>query len=252
MALIICSLAFVVGFLGSLLGVGGGIFLVPAMVVGLDMKPHIAMPISLMCALATAISGTSIASCDEKIIKRALIFEPAAIVGALIFSPLAYLASGKQIMLLFAVFIASLAASSWRSNIHTQPLLEISERRKNFFGACVAFSSGASAGLFGIGGGVLLVPLLRLFSRIPVKEAMQISLFIMISTSAITLIVYSSLIEIPWKMGLAAVLGAIPAGKMGSFWRKKISDQKLSNLFVVFSLFVSMALLVKAFYQDGL
>lgn len=238
-------LAAAIGFIGALLGVGGGVFLVPAMVFGLNFAPEQAMPISLMCALATGVSGISFHALDNKIVRQALILEPAAIIGALFLTPVAYLVSAKQVMFLFALFILMVAVvSQWKMH-HPPSFVLASELRRNLIGVLVAFLSGACSGALGIGGGIILVPLLGICCLIPTKEAVQISLFIMISTSVVGLLVHASMANMPWTLGIAGIAGALPAASLGAFVRTKLSDLTVNRLFLFFAATSSIAIIVK-------
>lgn len=246
-ALLIPTMTSFIGFLGSLLGVGGGAFLMPMLVLGLDISPQDAMPISLACALATGISGTLLSGITLPALKRTLFFKPAAILGTLLGAPMARMLHGKYILYLFSLFLLLIAIICRPAkNGLKESVASLSESQINVRGMLITFASGVCVGLFGIGGGVLMVPLLRSLSCLSLKEAVQISLLIMISTSILGLLVHASYSSIPWKLCFLGVLGALPAGVFGGAMRKKISDKRLLELFVVFSVSMALVTLFKA------
>lgn len=245
--LVIVFLAFTVGFLGALLGVGGGIFLMPVLVIGLDFEPLAAMPISLLCALATSITASDFISINPQIIRRALFLEPLALLGTLLFARLAYLIPQKIILCFFALFVLTIAILAKNASLK---LVEHSHTRpaQNYFLSSVSsFFAGACAGMFGIGGGVLMVPLLRMLCFVPIKDAVQISLTIMVSTSVVSLVVHAAFKSIAWSFGIYAVAGALPGAFLGRYGRKFISEKSLSDLFTIVSVAMAMIIFIKAF-----
>lgn len=239
----IALLAAPVGFFGSLLGVGGGTFLVPAMVLGLDVDPLSAMPISLTCTLMTALSGIINSPLNPGLIKRCLIFQPAALLGVGIFAPLTHVLEIRYLLIGFSIFMLAivLVAQLKKANF------SFADRGKNtFFLALATFIAGGCSGLFGVGGGIILIPLLRIFTNIPTKEAIHYSLFTIMSSSIIGIVIHSYFQEIPWGSGVAVALVSIPAGMLGAQARNRISEDAINKVFVVFAVAVAVATLFKA------
>lgn len=245
-AISVAMLSLVMGFLGAMMGVGGATFLVPAMVFTLDMSPIEAMPVSLICALATAVSGTLINPLQKEKLKMALALVPTAIIGVMIFTPLAYVLSSKTLLLLFSIFLFIIILMSVFSKANEKHQNKKIEQNDYMFFLFVSFVSGSSAGLFGIGGGIIMVPLLSLYSHILIREAMQVSLFVMIFTSVAGLLLHQSNADVPWNLGLSAVLGAVPAGMLGGIARIHISEQNLKRIFTFFALFTAIITMLKA------
>lgn len=87
-------------------------------------------------------------------------------------------------------------------------------------GACIAgMAAGAVNGLFGAGGGMLLVPLLTKFSGIPEDHVFPCSVSIILPICIISLLFQSAWSDFPipeaWPYLLGSVFGGILAGKLG-------------------------------------
>ncbi len=238
--IIMIILAAMISLIGSFLGVGGGVFLVPALVLLFHLEPVQAMPIALMCTLATGFSGSQFINVKNDVVKKILLFEPGAVISVLFFAHFAHRVSGSKILLLFSffiIFIAILATFKSASKISDEKTPKITA---NFLGVVIGILGGACTGIFGVGGGIILVPMFRIFLHSPIKEAMQISLSLMISTSAMALIVHASKIEMPWILGLSCMAAALPAASLGRVLRNNVSELILTRIFIIMSVAVAM------------
>lgn len=239
----IALLATPVGFLGSLLGVGGGTFLVPMMVLGLDVDPLSAIPISLTCTLMTALSGIINSPPNQNLIKKCLIFQPAGLLGVAIFAPLTHALETRYLLIGFSVFILAivLVAQFKKANFQF-----VAQGTNHFFLALATFVAGGCSGLFGVGGGIILIPLLRIFTNTSTKEAIQYSLFTIMSSSIVGIVIHSYFQEVLWGSGAVAALASIPAGMLGAQARNRISEDVINKIFVVFAVAMAAAILLKA------
>jgi uncharacterized membrane protein YfcA len=95
--------------------------------------------------------------------------------------------------------------------------------------ACVC---GIASGMFGIGGGVLLVPLLGLLFAFTQHCAQGTSLIALIPpTGVLALMVYAKEGFVSWKVGLLLIPGVFLGGIAGSLVAKKIQPQKMRLVF---------------------
>lgn len=163
------------GFLAGLLGVGGGIIVVPVLfyLFGiLDVSPDIAMHLAVGTSLATIIP-TSVASARSHQRNGAVdgpllqIIGPAVIVGVLIGTVIAAFVSGQTLTAIFAgvAFVVALNMAFGR------PEWRISKELPGKSGVSVmGVVIGTFSAMMGIGGGTLSVPFLTLFGH-PVHRA---------------------------------------------------------------------------------
>lgn len=98
-----------------------------------------------------------------------------------------------------------------------------------FLVACV---SGVASGMFGIGGGVLLVPLLVLFFAFEQHRAQGTSLIALIPpTGVLALVAYSREGYVSWKTGLLLIPGVFLGGIVGGKIAKWISSRLMRQIF---------------------
>jgi len=95
--------------------------------------------------------------------------------------------------------------------------------------ACVC---GVASGMFGIGGGVLLVPLLGLLFKFSQHRAQGTSLVALIPpTGVLALMAYSKEGFVSWKTGLLLIPGVFLGGIIGGILAKKVKPQSLRKVF---------------------
>lgn len=95
--------------------------------------------------------------------------------------------------------------------------------------ACVC---GVASGMFGIGGGVLLVPLLGLLFELSQHRAQGTSLVALIPpTGVLALLAYSKEGFVSWKTGLLLIPGVFLGGIIGGMLAEKIKPQSMRKVF---------------------
>ncbi|RME24062.1 MAG: sulfite exporter TauE/SafE family protein, partial [Candidatus Zixiibacteriota bacterium] len=156
---------FAGGALGGYLGLGGGIILVPALTLLAGVPITAAVPVSL-----SAIVVNSIAASNEYLKKGMVDFELVVILsffmvsGNIFGSTLNTLIPSQVIRIIFAVVMVYSAFSFLRGRQPTARLRFQDKRATHLFAAsALTLGAGMLAGLLGIGGGVIIVPLLYLF-----------------------------------------------------------------------------------------
>ena len=91
---------------------------------------------------------------------------------------------------------------------------------------------GVASGLFGIGGGVLLVPLLVLLFRFEQHHAQGTSLFALVPpTGLLAFLNYWHAGKVDWKVGLLLIPGVFLGGMLGSKWAQKLSPRRMRRVF---------------------
>jgi uncharacterized membrane protein YfcA len=109
----------------------------------------------------------------------------------------------------------------------------MSERRLRdagiFLAACVC---GVAAGLFGVGGGVLLVPMLGILFAFSQHRAQGTSLVALIPpTSLLALLAYAKAGYVSWHAGLLLIPGIFVGGILGGVLAKKIEPLRMRQVF---------------------
>ena len=91
--------------------------------------------------------------------------------------------------------------------------------------------AGAVNGLFGTGGGILLVPLLLRAHKLPAQKAFATSLAIILPLSAVTLCVYLQQTPPDWQAAFPYLLGGAVGGFAAGKWLKRLPVIWLRRLF---------------------
>lgn len=226
-----------IGLLGGLLGVGGGVFWVPFLVLVVGLSPLEAVGISLFCVIGTSIAGSQKGVEEERThVPLALHLEPLMVLGAVGSSVLAHRVSDAALLTGFALLLMVIAVvffvvgrpahvkgtheaatPSWR-----QGRLQCPEEgtvdyvvQRPFRLMTFVFGTGCATGFFGIGGGVLNVPWMTLMSKVPLRAAAATSTFTMAMTGAAASMVHFAHGSIAAEYVAAALLGVLPGGRLG-------------------------------------
>ena len=249
--------AAVAGFMAGLLGVGGGIIMVPALyyaftVLDFDIltRMHLSVGTSLAIIIPTSIISTKTHmeynAVDFKMVKSFGIF---ILIGVILGTFLAVNLKTPSLVLFFSIFafIVGLFFIFLREKLVENPK-RISNMIKNFSGIIIGFISIP----LGIGGGSLMVPFMRTFGydiRKSIGTAAAIGFLISVS-GAVTMVIGGKIINnvnAPFSIGYINMLGFIVfvpvtmvMAKIGAKVVYKIDRKLLSKIFGTFLLVVSV------------
>ncbi len=177
-----------VGFAGGLLGVGGAFIMTPVqymvfinMGVPADTAIKMALGTSLLVVLPVAISGAW-RHHRKKVVfwKAALIMGSCSLIGAFGGATVATHLPGVVLKITFGAIIL---ASGVRMLIAKTPEIEEEPKKNPWLWVAWALPIGVVAGLLGIGGGVLVIPMMTLALGFKMHNAVATSLAMMILTS---------------------------------------------------------------------
>jgi len=249
--------AAVAGFMAGLLGVGGGIIMVPALyyafsVLDYDIitRMHLSVGTSLAIIIPTSIISTKTHmeynAVDFKMVKSFGVF---ILLGVILGTFLAVNLRTPQLVLFFSIFafIVGLFFIFLREKLVENPK-KISDIIKNIFGIIIGFISVP----LGIGGGSLMVPFMRTFGydiRKSIGTAAAIGFLISVS-GATTMIIGGEIIDnvkTPFSIGYINLLGflvfvpiTMVMARIGAQVVYKINKKLLSKIFGTFLLIVSI------------
>lgn len=210
------------GSVGALLGLGGGIFLVPVLTLAFHLPVRIAVGTSLVCVIATsagvAASARETSGAD---VMLALRLEIATAAGAVLGGLVAGLIQPSALAVLFAAVVFATAAYTL-VKILTSTGDEAMYRRdytprRWAVGSSAAGLAGMVSGLLGVGGGFIKVPTMYAVMDVPLGVATATSNFMVGITAAASVFVYIGrgdvlpLIVVPTAGGvfLGAVVGSL-------------------------------------------
>lgn len=99
------------------------------------------------------------------------------------------------------------------------------------------FVAGMVNGLFGGGGGLLLVPMLRHLSHLECHKAHATAIVTTACLSAVSLVVYLNRGVIDWSLALPLAAGGAVGSAAGAFWLNRVPTRLLAKGFALFLLF---------------
>ncbi len=254
--------ASVAGFMAGLLGVGGGIIIVPALyyaftVLDFDIatRMHLSVGTSLAIIIPTSIISTKTHmeydAVDFKLIKSFGIFILFGVIGGTF---LAVNLKTPAFVLFFSImaFIVGLFFIFFREQLLKNPKM-ISDSAKNISGIIIGFISV----LLGIGGGSLMVPFMRTFGydiRRSIGTAAGVG-FLIAVFGTITMITGGKIVDninTPYSLGYVNLLGFlvfVPVtmimARVGAKAVYKIDKNILSKIFGIFLIIVS----IRSFFE---
>lgn len=185
------------GMLGAVLGLGGGMFLVPALTIFFDLPTRTAVACSIVGVLATSAGSVAFAPRGRGAdLELAIRLEVATTVGALAGSLVAGLLSSNALSIIFAVvafFNAGYTAYKARRQVGALPerlFTTAYHPRRWGLGLSASALAGMLSGLLGIGGGIIKVPTMYSLMEIPLGVATATSNFMVGITAAVSAFVY--------------------------------------------------------------
>jgi hypothetical protein len=141
--------------------------------------------------------------------------------------------SSRELKALFGVFLLLAAALLWRRPVHVTPAATKPEGRARlalvFIVACAV---GVLSGLFGVGGGILLVPLLVLLLGFEQHLAQGTSLIALVPpTGLLAFLNYAHAGEVNWKVGLLIMPGIFLGGLAGGRMALHVAPREMRRVF---------------------
>ncbi|MCC9642902.1 sulfite exporter TauE/SafE family protein [Rhodopirellula sp. JC740] len=261
----------IVGFALGLTGGGGGIFAVPLLVYGLSIAPREAVGISLASVGGTALSGAVPRLIRGEVeLRTGLLFAISGMLGAPVGSYLSTLVPENVLLILFACLMCVVAHRMWvkaaRPQLATgtcstegKPEVDRSACQRDADGQLrltsrcarllivVGLVTGVLSGLFGVGGGFVIVPALVLFSGMAIHSAVATSLFVvvLISISGVS----SHLIagnELSITTAALFTAGGLVGMQFGGFVAKHLHGSTLQKTFAIAVIVVACFVILKS------
>lgn len=227
------------GALGGLMGVGGGILLVPLLVHALGTRQHEAQGTSLAFVTVTAlVAAVPYFRQGNLDLWLALYLALGAIPGVLLGAALARKMTARRLrqalgllMFLTAVKILMFGGPPGHAGpSHPWPVaLNI------LLGGVV----GVLGGLLGVGGGTILVPVLVLAERFPQHVAQGVSLLMILPTGIVGALSHARHGHVVWALLPSLMAGGALGALLGALLAHRIEAPALTRLFGIFLLLVS-------------
>ncbi len=242
-------IGLIAGILGSMIGVGGGIIISPALTF-LGLSPPQVASTSLFAVSSTSISSTIAYAKSKKIhyilgIKMALVSIPGAIIGS--YFSISIDPGYFKVLLAIILVGTGIYLIYKKSVINGNSLLFESKWVKILFYSST-FVAGIISSLFGIGGGVIFVPLMIMILGLTMYLAAPTSQFILMITSLVGLTTHILLGNPQYLPAVLLSVGAFAGAQVGSRLSSKLSEQKLRLILGITFIGIALGLMLD-FYQ---
>lgn len=269
--ILLVIIALCAGIVGALVGLGGGVILIPAtLFIGINLgyfpqiTPQSVVGLSVIMMIFTGLSSTVSYMKSKQIdFKSGLIFFIGSIPGTILG---AWLNKGLDLIsfnILFGallIFLSTLLIVrdkvkpiQWFINHGITRRFVDKEGREHIYGYPIWFATlftflvGVISGLFGIGGGSLIVPAMVLLFRFPPHVAVATSMFIVFLSALVNSASHIYLGNVPWIYTIPVIIGAYLGAKIGAALNKRMTSKT-----VVFVLQIVMFLIGIRAIIDGL
>jgi len=226
------------GILGSMIGLGGGIVLVPVLTF-LGFPPTVAASSSLFGALSNAVASTISYSRQKRIayslgLKLGLLSIPGTILGAFLSTDI----SPNSFKILFGfVLIASAVYIFVRKRIENAE--KTLSAQMMIFAVGASFFAGLISAFFGIGGGIIFVPLMIVGMGMTMKKTAPTSQLILLFSSFSGVIVHSILGHPDFFQAGLLAIGSFIGGLIGARLSLNVNERYLQII-------VSVVILIAA------
>ena len=285
-ALAIVVTGIATGALGAILGTGGGVLLIPVLVLGMGVPMHYAVATSLVSVIATssAVASTNVERGIANM-RLGMTLEIATALGAVLGGMTAGWLTPRTLEGLFALVLLPTAYFMWKGRSREGPgsldpcvglpavAEEGSEAMVGALGACyldesegrtvcygvrrlwaglgVSFLAGNVSGLLGIGGGTFKVPALHPLCEVPIKAAAATSNFMIGVTAAASAFLYYGRGEVRPALTSAVVLGVVAGSAFGSVLNRRIRGDQVRLSFAVLMVVVAAQMGYRALTRGG-
>lgn len=273
------GIGLVAGLLGSTLGVGGGILIVPMLTLALHLPIQIAIGSSLVAIVATSCTAASVYTKNRLTnVKLGLLLETATAPGAIVGGLVVALLASSLLSALFGVILIYVAytmlvrqspiaegntvegnsaksddapanSSQWLSNsYYDRSLSKLVTYKVSHIpqGLGAGFFSGALSSLLGIGGGVVQVPILNMVMGLPMKPTIATSTFMIAITATVGALIHYYHGHVYPIIVAPLIIGVFLGARLGAELAQRVRGTLLRRIFGVFLFVTALLMFLRA------
>ena len=247
--LLIFVVSLIIGGLGSMLGIGGGVLLIPLLMGLFHVPIKTAIGASIVSVIATSsAAGAVYVGRGLAHTRLSMVLEIATTIGALAGGITAVLISSHLLESAFAALLVYVAFSLRRLSIHegsARPTGLLDTNYTDPFngetitygvrnlpqGLGASFIAGNISGLLGIGGGIIKVPIMNLVMGVPLRAAIATSNFMIGITAATSAVVYYQHGYLDPRIAIPTSLGVLIGAQIGTRIGGRVRSQRLKQVF---------------------
>jgi uncharacterized membrane protein YfcA len=262
--LLIFVVGLAVGVLGSMLGIGGGVLLIPLLTGLFGVEIRTAIGASIISVIATsAAAGAVYIGRGQTHSRLAMVLEIATTLGALTGGVTAVLLSPNLLAGLFAAVLVYVTFSMSKipkdeleavstGLLDTSYYDPITGKRVSYgvthlpLGMGASFLAGNISGLLGIGGGIIKVPIMSLVMGMPLRASIATSNFMIGITAATSAIIYYQHGYINPSIAIPTALGVLVGARQGTRLGGRVRSNRLKQIFEIVLLVFAVQMFFKS------
>lgn len=247
MELLLLTLSgFAAGALGAMFGIGGGVLLVPVLVLFFGIPMTDAVPASLMCVVANSCAAA--ASYMERHlsdVRLALVLELATVTGAIAGGVIAVFVAPSALALVFGLFALYVGGTMLLGGATPQDAADSYEPVNYRLGITGSVVAGGLSAMLGVGGGPLKVPLMAYGMKVPFKVATATSNLMIGVTGAASVATYAWNGHLKLNLIAPLVVGVLVGAQTGTRMMISAPTGVLKRLFAILLLAIALQMLMK-------
>ncbi len=257
------AVAVFAGVVGSMVGVGGGIVVVPVLTLVFDVPIKVAVATSLICVVATSSAAQTVfVTKGMTNLRLGMSLEIMTTLGAIAGGLTAVLISGRILQGAFAVILVYVAYTMNRRGGDVIPLrtglLEASYvdpadgRRVAYgvrrlkIGVLLSFLAGNVSGLVGLGGGGFKVPIMNVVMGVPLKATIATSNLMIGATAATGAVIFYGRGFVDARYAVPMAIGILLGARLGPRLAVRLSSRTLGTSFQVLLLVFAALMATRA------
>ncbi len=246
----VVAVAVLAGCLGSMLGIGGGVIMVPALTIGFGLPIKTAIATSMVCVIATsAVAQLSFMRSGMTNVRLGFALEMASAAGALLGGIAAVVLNARILQVCFAALLVYVAIhvnrrraenEVQRTGVLEGAFYDRAERRSVAYGVkrlrsgfAMSVGAGGVAAMLGVGGGLLKVPIMNIVMGVPLKPTIATSNLMIGVTAATGALVFYGRGFVDPIYAVPAALGILAGAQAGAHLAARLPIAVLGGVFRV-------------------
>ena len=251
------------GTFGAMLGLGGGILIVPILTFGFGVPLTEAVGTSLICVVATSTGAAAVnVRAGRADVRLGITLAAGTVIGAVTGAILAGFLPERVLAALFAALLAYTAATMVRGIIAPRaesadaipvdptapdgPAAPAYRRTRVPLAIGGSVLAGNASGLLGVGGGIVIVPVVHLVMGAPIRVSVATSNFLTGMTAAAGAYAYLFRGDVDVRLAAPVVLGVAAGAALGAVLSARLNVRVLGAVFVVVVAYVAVRMVLKA------
>ncbi|HLW37147.1 MAG TPA: sulfite exporter TauE/SafE family protein [Candidatus Eremiobacteraceae bacterium] len=228
------ALGLVAGTYGTVVGVGGGLLIVPVLIFA-HFAPKQAVGTSMAVVFANAVSGSVLFLRQQRVeIRTGVMFALMGLPGTWLGAYVDQIINRRSFSLLLGLFLFVMAMRLLFGKLTAAEAGATGVNRQRLWLALLAaFATGFLANLFGVGGGIIYVPTFLVILNFAAHVATATSTFTIALTALFGTVSHAYYGDIIWGPAVALAVGAVAGAQIGARLAPRIRSVRLIRLFSI-------------------